>query len=54
MKHFIIVGVLVVGFSLALQRLFDLNTNIFTMLNVILGIVGIYIVQRIKEQEKKQ
>ncbi|MCT4581548.1 MAG: hypothetical protein N4A35_09040 [Flavobacteriales bacterium] len=52
MKHFIIVGLLVVGISLTLKRFLGLDTNTFTMLNVILGIIGVYIVQRIQEKEK--
>jgi len=53
MGHFVIVGLLVVGISLTLKRFLDLDTNTFTMLNVILGIIGVYIVQRIQDKEKK-
>lgn len=53
MKHFIIVGILVVGISITIKNFFNLDTNTFTMLNVILGIVAIYVVQKIQEQEKK-
>lgn len=54
MGHFVIVGLLVVGISLTLKRFLNLDTNTFTMLNVILGIIGVYIVQRIKEKENKK
>ena len=54
MIHFIIVGILVVGISLTLQKFLDLSTDTFTMLNIILGIIGIYIVQKIQEKEKKK
>jgi len=52
MNHFIIVGVLVVGVSLTLQRLFNLDSNTFAMLNIILGIIGVYIVEQIKQKGK--
>ncbi len=52
MNHFIIDGILVVGLSLTLQRFLALEANTFTMLNIILGIIGVYIVQQIKEREK--
>lgn len=52
MKHFIIVGLLVVGLSLTIQQFIEMDTNTFTMLNVILGILAIYAVQRIQEHEK--
>ena len=54
MIHFIIVGILVVGISLTLQKFLHLSTDAFTMLNVILGIIGIYFVQKIQEKEKKK
>lgn len=53
MKHFIIVGVLFAALSLTINNFFDLDSSVFTMLNVILGIIAIFIVQRIQEQEKK-
>ncbi len=52
MNHFIIVGILVVGLSLTLKRFFDLDSNTFTMLNIILGIIGVYIVEQIKQKNK--
>ena len=52
MNHFIIVGILVVGISLTLQRFLGLDSNTFTMLNIILGIIGIYIVEQIKQKKK--
>lgn len=54
MKHFIIVGVLVVGVSLTIKRFLDLDANTFTMLNVILGIIGVYIVQKNQAQERNK
>lgn len=54
MKHFIIVGVLVAAISLSINSIFDLDSNVFTMLNVILGIIAIYIVQKIQEQERNK
>lgn len=52
MQHFIIVGLLVVGISLTIKKFLELDTNTFTILNIILGIIGVYIVQKIQEKNK--
>jgi len=52
MQHFFIVGILAVGISLTIKRFLHLEGTSFTMLNVILGIIAVYIVQQIQEKNK--